>query len=205
VQNSMLSAPQVSKERNLLGQQSTKIEYGNLLTLPVGKGGLLYVEPLYIERSAQSSSYPQLARVLVSYNNQVGYGATLADALDQVFGAGAGSGTTAPDQGTTSSPPTSTAPTPVVPTGTAPVPGGTSPQDAVTNLNKALQDFNTAKSSGDLGAIGQSLTKVDAAVKAYQQANGQTGTTTAKPTPTTAAPTPTTAPTLAPVAPQPPG
>jgi len=204
VQNSMLSAPQVSKERNLLGQQSTKIEYGNLLTLPVGKGGLLYVEPLYIERSAQSSSYPQLARVLVSYNNQVGYGATLADALDQVFGAGAGSGTTAPDQGTTTSPPTSTAPTPV-PTGTAPVPGGTSPQDAVTNLNKALQDFNTAKSSGDLGAIGQSLTKVDAAVKAYQQANGQTGTTAAKPTPTTAAPAPTAVPTPAPVVPQPPG
>ena len=193
VQNSMLSAPQVSKERNLLGQQSTKIEYGNLLTLPVGKGGLLYVEPLYIERSAQSSSYPQLARVLVSYNNQVGYGATLADALDQVFGAGAGSGTTAvPGQGTTPSPPTSSAPTPK-PTTTAPVPGGLSQQDAVNNLNKALLDFTSAKSSGDLGAIGQSLSKVDAAVKAYQQANGQSGSQAPNPS-ATQAPAPTAAP-----------
>jgi len=193
VQNSMLSAPQVSKERNLLGQQSTKIEYGNLLTLPVGKGGLLYVEPLYIERSAQSSSYPQLARVLVSYNNQVGYGATLADALDQVFGAGAGSGTTAvPGQGTTPSPPTSSAPTPT-PTTTAPVPGGLSQQDALNNLNKALQDFTSAKSSGDLGAIGQSLSKVDAAVKAYQQANGQSGSQAPNPS-ATQAPAPTAAP-----------
>jgi len=193
VQNSMLSAPQVSKERNLLGQQSTKIEYGNLLTLPVGKGGLLYVEPLYIERSAQSSSYPQLARVLVSYNNQVGYGATLADALDQVFGAGAGSGTTAvPGQGTTPSPPTSSAPTPT-PTTTAPVPGGLSQQDAVNNLNKALQDFTSAKSSGDLGAIGQSLSKVDAAVKAYQQANGQSGSQAPNPS-AMQAPAPTAAP-----------
>jgi len=193
VQNSMLSAPQVSKERNLLGQQSTKIEYGNLLTLPVGKGGLLYVEPLYIERSAQRSSYPQLARVLVSYNNQVGYGATLADALDQVSGAGAGSGTTAvPGQGTTPSPPTSSAPTPT-PTTTAPVPGGLSQQDAVNNLNKALRDFTSAKSSGDLGAIGQSLSKVDAAVKAYQQANGQSGSQAPNPS-ATQAPAPTAAP-----------
>ena len=65
--------------------------YGNLLTLPVGEGGLLYVEPVYIERTGQSTSFPQLARVLVSYNGQVGYAPTLAGALDQVFGSGAGS------------------------------------------------------------------------------------------------------------------
>jgi len=207
VQNSMLSAPNVSRERNLLGQQSTKIEYGNLLTLPVGKGGLLYVEPLYIERSAQSSSYPQLARVLLSYNGQVGYGATLADALDQVFGAGAGSGTTKPanpDQNGTTSPPGGSTPTPSPATTPAPPGGGGGTSAAVSDLNKALQDFNTAKSSGDLGAIGQSLTKLDAAVKAYQQAAGQSGA--ASPTPTTPAPAP--APNPAPtttVAPRPTG
>ena len=39
----------------------------HLLTLPVA-GGLLYVEPVYIERANQESSYPQLARVLVFYH-----------------------------------------------------------------------------------------------------------------------------------------
>jgi len=193
VQNSMLSAPQVSRERNLLGQQSTKIEYGNLLTLPVGKGGLLYVEPLYIERSAQASSYPQLARVLVSYNNQVGYAPTLAQALDQVFGAGAGSGTTAPANPTPTSPPTSgatTTPTPSTPpaaTSTAPPPPGAVPvPQAVDNLNTALQNLKTAQASGDFAALGQALTKLDTAVKAYQQAT-QPGTASLAPPPTTTA------------------
>ncbi len=175
VQNSMLSAPSVSKERNLLGQQSTKIEYGNLLTLPVGQGGLLYVEPLYIERSAQSSSFPQLARVLVSYNGQVGYASTLSEALDQVFGAGAGSGTTAPASpapgGSTATP---TAPQ--APSAGTPAPSGQSVEQAVTNLNNALAELKTAQSSGDFGQFGQALTKLDAAVKAYQQANGQAAT-----------------------------
>ncbi len=210
VQNSMLSAPKVSTERNLLGQQSTKIEYGNLLTLPVGKGGLIYVEPLYIERAAQSSSYPQLARVLVSYNNQIGYAATVGEALDQVFGAGGGAGATAPAQGNTPSGPSSTSPATPAPTSTLPAPGGSSQQDTLNNLNKALQDFTTAKSSGDLGAIGQSLTKVDAAVKAYQQANGQGAGQAPKPSASTApaptaAPAPTSAAPAATAAPQPPG
>jgi len=195
VQNSMLSAPQVSRERNLLGQQSTKIEYGNLLTLPVGKGGLLYVEPLYIERSAQASSYPQLARVLVSYHNQVGYAPTLAQALDQVFGAGAGSGTTAPANPTPTSPPTSGAtPTPSTPpatTSTAPPPPGAVPvPQAIDNLNTALQNLKTAQASGDFAALGQALTKLDTAVKAYQQATRPGTAGAAAPPTTTAALTP---------------
>lgn len=192
VQNSMLSAPSVSKERNLLGQQSTKIEYGNLLTLPVGKGGLLYVEPLYIERSAQASSYPQLARVLVSYNGQVGYGPTLAEALDQVFGAGAGSGTTAPANPSQTTPTTPGATTTPAPTTSAAPPSGTVPvPQAVDNLNRALQALKTAQASGDFGAFGQALTNLDAAVKAYQLAVGQSGGSSATPAPTTA-PAPTT-------------
>jgi len=137
----------------------------------------------------------------------VGYGATLADALDQVFGAGAGSGTTKPanpDQNGTTSPPGGSTPTPSPATTPAPPGGGGGTSAAVSDLNKALQDFNTAKSSGDLGAIGQSLTKLDAAVKAYQQAAGQSGA--ASPTPTTPAPAP--APNPAPtttVAPRPTG
>jgi len=158
----------------------------------VGKGGLLYVEPLYIERSAQASSYPQLARVLVSYHNQVGYAPTLAQALDQVFGAGAGSGTTAPANPTPTSPPTSgatTTPTPSSPpatTSTAPPPPGAVPvPQAIDNLNTALQNLKTAQASGDLGAIGQALTKLDTAVKAYQQAT-RPGTAGPAAPPTTA-------------------
>ncbi|MCU1649201.1 MAG: hypothetical protein JWQ60_350, partial [Pseudonocardia sp.] len=73
-QNQFVSLPQVSQQLNLLKQNQTTIDYGNLLTLPVA-GGLLYVEPIYIERANQESSFPQLARVLVSFGGKIGYDA----------------------------------------------------------------------------------------------------------------------------------
>ena len=63
--------------------------FGNLLTLPIGDDGLLYVEPLYVQGTGDGR-FPLLQKVLVNYGDRVGYANTLAEALDQVFGAGAG-------------------------------------------------------------------------------------------------------------------
>jgi uncharacterized membrane protein (UPF0182 family) len=105
IQNSMISDTRVASERTLL-ERSNRIHFGNLLTLPIADGGVLYVEPLYTERistNPSSSTFPQLSRVLVSFREpradggvRVGYAPTLAEALDQVFGAGTGRAATAP-------------------------------------------------------------------------------------------------------------
>jgi uncharacterized membrane protein (UPF0182 family) len=109
VQSRFVGTPEVSQELGLLARngQSSVIN-GNLLTLPVA-GGLLYVEPVYIQRANEDSSYPQLARVLTSYNGRVGFEPDLAGALDEVFGAGAGAAVPTPPgtpqaQGTTPPP-----------------------------------------------------------------------------------------------------
>lgn len=97
VQNAFQSNPKFTQDRTLLGNQSVDIIYGNLLTLPVA-GGFLYVEPVYIQqRNAQS--YPQLARVLVSFGGRIGVASTLNGALDEVFGEGSGDAATGPAQG----------------------------------------------------------------------------------------------------------
>ena len=73
IQNSMISDTRVASERTLL-ERSNRIQYGNLLTLPIADGGVLYVEPLYTERistAPNSSTFPQLSRVLVSCENPV--------------------------------------------------------------------------------------------------------------------------------------
>ena len=134
VQTQFLSSPQVSTELNLLRQQGTQVLYGNLLTLPIA-GGLLYVEPVYIERSNQESSFPQLSRVLVSFGGKIGYAPTLAEALTQVFGS-AGTATTTPGQAATPQAPQAPAATPPQQgTAQAPaagaVPGAASPQVTV--------------------------------------------------------------------------
>ncbi|MGL5823567.1 MAG: UPF0182 family protein [Nocardioides sp.] len=53
---------------------------GNLLTLPVG-GGLLYVQPLYTQRTTGDGNYPVLRFVAVSFGDKVGVGTTLSEAI----------------------------------------------------------------------------------------------------------------------------
>ncbi|MER7132336.1 UPF0182 family membrane protein [Streptosporangium saharense] len=78
-----------SGELNLLGIGGAKVRYGNLLTLPFA-GGLVYIEPVYVETAASSGQepYPILRRVLVSFGDKVGFAETLQGALEQVFGNG---------------------------------------------------------------------------------------------------------------------
>lgn len=59
--------------------------YGNLLTIPV-EGGLIYVEPVYAQRTGSTGGYPILQYVLVSYGDQVGIGQTLREALADALG-----------------------------------------------------------------------------------------------------------------------
>jgi uncharacterized membrane protein (UPF0182 family) len=63
---------------------NSKALFGNLLTLPVGDG-LLYVQPLYTLRESGEGTYPVLRYVLVSFGKDVGFGPTLAAALDDVL------------------------------------------------------------------------------------------------------------------------
>src|SRR4051794_31395426 len=89
VQQSFITNNQVRPDLTLFNSAESRAVFGNLLTLPIGDNGLLYVEPLYVEGTGQNS-FPLLQKVLVNYGDRVGYANTLAAALDQVFGAGAG-------------------------------------------------------------------------------------------------------------------
>ncbi|WP_432934642.1 UPF0182 family protein [Microbispora sp. CA-135349] len=92
VQNTF--ANRFAGELNILGLGKAQILYGNLLTLPYA-GGLVYVEPVYVQAPAGAGQepYPILARVLVMFGDRVGSADTLEEALKQVFG-GAQSPTT---------------------------------------------------------------------------------------------------------------
>lgn len=70
-------------------RENTRVIYGNLLTLPVGES-LLYVQPIYSERTSGEGSYPILRFVSVSFgDDNVGVGTTLGAALADVLGVAA--------------------------------------------------------------------------------------------------------------------
>ncbi|RKT83236.1 hypothetical protein SAMN05421805_105282 [Saccharopolyspora antimicrobica] len=166
VQNQMESTPEVTENRTLFNNPNVNAIFGNLLTLPVA-GGLLYVEPIYIQRNEQES-YPQLARVLVSFGGKVGFSETLQGALDQVFGSGAGQATQTEDPQRPPAP------------GQQPPPPGqdtSSPEmsQAVGDIRAALEHVRKAQQSGNFGDLGSAYQELDDAIRRFEQAQGNGG------------------------------
>ncbi|MDO5661616.1 MAG: UPF0182 family protein [Brachybacterium sp.] len=91
VQATFNSEPAVSQALNLLKSGNSEVINGNLLTVPVG-GGLLYVQPVYLQSSATGggAQFPLLQMVLVSFGEKIGFAPTLDQALDEVFGGDSG-------------------------------------------------------------------------------------------------------------------
>ncbi|MDQ3151441.1 MAG: UPF0182 family protein [Actinomycetota bacterium] len=167
VQTRFDSSAEVSQELNLLRQSQTDVRLGNLLTLPVAGGGLLYVEPVYVERSATETSFPQLNRVLVFYGDRLGYKPTLAQALDEVL-PGAGAVAAQPDDGAAPEP-GQPGPSPAAPEQPA------NPEEmaqAAADISSALQQLRAAQASGDFAAQGGALQALDEAASRYQEAQG---------------------------------
>ncbi|MDM7831874.1 UPF0182 family membrane protein [Cellulomonas edaphi] len=178
--------PDVAQELNILSRGGSTVVKGNLLTLPVG-GGLLYVQPVYVQAAGTGTSYPLLQRVIVGFGDKVGFAATLDKALDDVFGGD--SGADAGDKG--SSPGTPTTPTPS-PTAT-PTPGATAtptpaptstgtPATARADLDKALKEANDAVAAGqkaladgDFAAYGAAQDRLDKAIQDALDAEARLG------------------------------
>jgi uncharacterized membrane protein (UPF0182 family) len=164
VENQFKTDPNVANELALLTRGATKIDLGNLLTLPVG-GGLLYVQPVYVSSTGETS-YPLLREVLVAFGNRVEFEPTLDAALDKLFGGN--SGATAGDSGSNSSA------TP------APVPtGSSSPATVNAALQAALQAMSTdlaartsAYASNNLVAAAQADARLQQDIKNAIAAGG---------------------------------
>jgi uncharacterized membrane protein (UPF0182 family) len=180
VQTSMTTDARVSNERTTLtGGNTNKIRYGNLLTLPIGQGGIIYVEPWYLERNAgqNSASFPQLVRVLASYGDKVGYEATLGDALNDVWDGLGNTATQQPGQAAINPPGENNTPPPpaqgVVPPPVTPSPATPGAKDAaVRELNDALKGVQVAQKSGDLGQLGKAFDTLQKAIDDYNKAGG---------------------------------
>ncbi len=81
---------EISKEFSLWGQKGSTYSRGNMFIVPI-EDSFLYVEPIYLKASNESS-LPEVKRVIVAYGDKIAYKPTLAEALDSLFGAGAGDG-----------------------------------------------------------------------------------------------------------------
>jgi len=186
--NAISTDTAVSQDLGVIGRDNqNRIRWGNLLTLPVGQGGLLYVAPVYASPGASdaASSYPRLIRVAMMYNDKVGYGPTVRDALNGIFGPGAGATATgpAPTDLPAGTPPPAAVPGAVQPPAAGPQPPPVAVQSpgvpltlspakaaALQDVNAALDGMRAAQQSGNFAQYGAALQKLDDAMAKYRDA-----------------------------------
>jgi uncharacterized membrane protein (UPF0182 family) len=158
VQNNFNADSEVSRLLNILRQGSTRVLNGNLLTLPVG-GGLLYVQPVYIQSTGETS-FPLLQKILVAFGDQIAFEDTLDQALTSLFGSSG----------------MSPIPTPTDPDAAPAEPGTEAPTSpnlelALAQALEAIQEKEAAMASGDWTAFGQAEEKLKRAIQAALDAS----------------------------------
>lgn len=165
VQSQFNSEQEIAETISLLNRGDSKVEYGNLLTVPLD-GGLLYVEPVYVRGGGLK--YPLLRKVLVTYGGNTAFEDTLGEALNKVFGAEGDTTTPPEDDGgdTTTKPPTSDNPT---------------VQQALDDAQKAFEDGQEALKKGDWEAYGVAQKDLEDALQRAEEAQSKQDKTTPKP------------------------
>jgi uncharacterized membrane protein (UPF0182 family) len=203
VQSEIETNPAISSARTLLGQQGSRVQFGNQVLLPVGRS-MIYVTPMYVESEAQDQA-PTLRRVIVSRADGQGesssaIGNTLEEALEGLVG-------DAPDLGqivddnlnptdlppetgtTTTTTPGETTTTTAEPSDSTSVPAPAAEETVETLLAKADAAFAAADAALQDGDLATYQAKVEEARQYVAQANLlATGTVPTTPTATTVPP-----------------
>jgi uncharacterized membrane protein (UPF0182 family) len=76
--------PTISAQFSLWDRSGSSVIRGNLLVLPIGDDGLLYVEPIFLQASGQP--FPEFVRVIMVSEERVAFAANITDALEQLLG-----------------------------------------------------------------------------------------------------------------------
>jgi uncharacterized membrane protein (UPF0182 family) len=149
----------ISKEFTLFHQAGSQVQQGNLLVVPIGNS-FLYFEPIYL-RANQTTSLPELKRVILADQSQVVYADSLQHAIDLLVGTSAGQPINKPPSTLTEAQIAQIA-------------------DLVTQANTHYALAYTALKSGDLTTYASEMVQVG---KLLQQLQALTGSAPSKSTP----------------------
>lgn len=151
-----------SEARTLLGQGGSEVQFGDLLTIPIGDS-ILYVLPMYV-RARQEAAVPELKLVMVVNGSSVSVATSLPPAIQEATGATTGGEPPPPGGG-----------------------GGTVDQQIQRLLTQAVDHFAAAESalrSGDLATYQSELEQAQSLVeRANELVAGATGNPSASPSP----------------------
>ena len=143
----------ISEQFTLWSNAGSSVVRGNLLVLPIGDDGLIYIEPIFLQ--ARGAPFPEFVRVILVDQERVAFARTVEEGLRQLLGE--------------VEPP---APEPVDPTDPGGEPGGPLPEDVaglVTEVGRLYDEAQAALDDGDLGTYQQRIEELGAALDALAE------------------------------------
>ena len=158
VANQFVSEQVVAESLFPFRQNRATVTFGNLLTIPAGRG-LLYVQPVFV-RAAGGESFPTLQRVLVAYGNEVAANVTLEESLQDLFGADV------PDEVPTPQPSPGGSPEPT------PSPGAGDLASLIAEADAAFRAGQEALRRGDFAAYGAAQDRLQRALERLASQSG---------------------------------
>ena len=152
---------EISQLATLLGQRGSSVLFGDLLLVPI-ESSIVYVRPMYVKATGDTT-VPELTKVIVAYgteNRRIEMADTLDEALEKVFGPGAG-GTpdpdgepSDPDGGPDDGPPPTTTPDAI--------PGDRTVEQVLDDAVALFDEADTALRNGDLATYQQKIDEASA-------------------------------------------
>ena len=143
----------ISEQFTLWSNAGSTVVRGNLLVLPVGEDGLLYVEPIFLQ--ADGAPFPEFVRVIMADQRRVAFAETVEEGLRQLLG----EAEPPPPETPEPSPSPGESPSP------EPSPGGSPgelPQDAAGLIAEAQRLYGEAQSALDRGDLGTYQDRINA-------------------------------------------
>jgi hypothetical protein len=153
--------PQLSGQFTLWNQQGSKVEHGNLMVIPIGRG-LLYVQPIYLQ--AERSPMPELRIVVLATQEKLVYGPTFASALASMFGEQAATQTAKKEE---TKQPDKTKPETSTTSALSP-----DVQQLITRAAQQFEDYQRLTSQGKLGEAGQKLEELKKTLEELKKKSG---------------------------------
>jgi uncharacterized membrane protein (UPF0182 family) len=157
----------ISEQFTLWSNAGSNVVRGNLLVLPIGDDGLIYIEPIFLQ--AEGAPFPEFVRVIMVDQQRVAFAETVDEGLRQLLGE--------------AEPPPPEAPEPEEPGESpepSPSPGGepgeplpTDLTELVVEANRLYDEAQRALDAGDLGTYQARIDELAEVLEALEAAAGE--------------------------------
>jgi uncharacterized membrane protein (UPF0182 family) len=151
----------IAAQFGVWSRSGSSIIRGNLLVLPIGDDGLLYVEPIFLQ--AEGAPFPEFVRVIMVDQRRVAFAEDVEDGLRQILGE--------------SAPPVVEEPEPEPSPGESPGESpGPLPEDVaglVAEAQRLYDEAQAALTDGDLGTYQQRIDELADVLDALDELTGE--------------------------------